>query len=129
MTSKGMWWLPEHGMGMLHIKWKLVIRVTHWKWVNGIWWSSGNPKKGFFSCWIHFCQPQWFRVMLAVQSRGKAARGRQNCQKISISKYSHVIMSFHRFLNLIWRKFFFLRSVLVTWGNLKVIWWFETQIW
>ena len=37
-------------MGMLHIKRKLVIRVTHWKWENGIWRSSEvirgqKPKK------------------------------------------------------------------------------------
>ena len=34
------------------------------------------------------------RVMVAAQSRVKAARGRQNCLKISFSKYSLVICLF-----------------------------------
>ena len=43
MTSKDMWWLmrsSSKNMGMLHIKWKLIIGISNWKWENGIWRSS-----------------------------------------------------------------------------------------
>ena len=39
MTSRN-FCIFSKNMGMLHIKWKLVIRVTHWKWENGTWRSS-----------------------------------------------------------------------------------------
>ena len=47
---------------------------------------------GFFLiCSIHFCQ---FQVVLSNGSRAKSRQSRQNCLKILISKYSHVIRLF-----------------------------------
>ena len=44
----------------------------------------------------------WFRVMVAAQSRVKAARGRQNCLKISFSKYGPMICLFIGLWVLLW---------------------------
>ena len=46
---------------------------------------------GFWVAESIFAIFKWFGVMVTAQSCVKAVRGRQNCLKVLVSKYSHVI--------------------------------------